>query len=339
MLVLLFYKNFKKFVPGMSHIGLGNNALLTAMVLKTAGVKALPIGVNDISHIQQSLTENPTTTHAVIEGTWLQAADLEKLAGQHHNVEWMVREHSQISFLQVQNNAIKLFRDYGLLADRSLNFAISANSERFSHYWEDAYDQKCLELFNLYPLDRNPCWKRQRAHDKDVLRLDSFGAGRVLKNHTTAAAAALIIGRRLGRDIEFHINVGREPNLDSNAKAIRSIVNGVPFAKLVEDQWSSWGEFRHLCASMDCGLAATFTETFCLTAADHLAAGVPVVGTDAIEWLPRSWQAASDDADSVADVGINLLLNPHSALRGYERLREYQATALAQWKQWLKINP
>ena len=39
--------------------------------------------------------------------------------------------------------------------------------------------------------------------------------------------------------------------------------------------------------------------------------GVPVVGTHAIDWLPRRWQADSDDAGDIARVAEYLIKSPH----------------------------
>ena len=336
--VLLFYRHFGKFVPGCSHVGLGNNALFTARVLKGHGVDVRPVGVNTPDHIRAALAQAPQTTHAVIEGTWLTPTDVEQLAAEHDRIEWSCREHSQITFLMVQRKGIEYTRGYGYLLDRSLNFAMSANNERFCRYWIKAYNQHCLHLPNLYPLDANPAPRRRRAEQRDVLRISSFGAGRVFKNHPTSAAAALMIGRELGRDVELHINVGREPNLEQAPEACRQIFAGVPGCKVVEHRWQSWGEFRHWCGAMDLGLAPTFSETFCLTAADHIAAGVPVVGTEAVEWLPRYWMASSDDPGDVARIGIGLILNPHAAEDGQTSLAAYNARSVGQWLDWLKVS-
>lgn len=334
--VLLCYKNFKKWVPGCSHIGLGNNAIFTARVLKQHGVRARPVGVLTTQHIAETIAaEKIPVTHVVVEGTWLPAGELETLAVEHHDTEFAVREHSQVSFLQCQRGGIDLFRAYGYVVERCLNFALHANSQRFAAWWTEAYDQPCRFIPNLYPMDGRPATQRRRAHDRDVLRVSGYGAGRVLKNLTTAAAAALVLGRRLARQIEFHINVGREPGLESTTRGVRALFKGVPYAKLIEDAWCGWGEFRHSCAAMDVALAPTFTETFCLTAADHVVQGVPVVGTDAVEWLPKSWLATADDVESVADVAQRLVLDPHANEAGVKALAAYQADAVKRYLGWL----
>lgn len=338
MLVLLFYKHFAKYVPGMSHIGLGNNALFTAKCLKELGVTARPVGVNTVDHVRQAVRANPGTTHAVVEGTWFPPADLEQLAAEFPAVEWTCREHSQLSFLVVQRNGIEYARGYGAIHDRTLNFVFSANSERFCRYWRHAYNQPCPFLPNLYPLAHTPHPRHRRANVRDVLRVSAFGAQRVLKNHTTAAAAALLLARRLGRDLELHINVGREPGGDPVTRGVRGLLAGVPWARLVEHPWGPWAEFRHHCAAMDVALCPTFTETFCLTAADHVAAGVPVVGTDAVEWLPRHWMAEADSAEDIARVGSALVLDPDAGDDGLNALRTYVERAGRLWLDWLGMR-
>lgn len=334
--VLLFYKHFAKYVPGLSHIGLGNNALFSARVLKKYGVKAVPLGVHTADHIREFARKYPEATHAVVEGTWIKPVDLEAIAAEFPRVEWTCREHSQLSFLVAQGVATEYARGYGAVADRSLNFVFSANSERFCRAWVEAYSQPCPFIPNLYPLDAHPAGpRRRRGEHRDTLRISSFGAQRVFKNHPTGVAAAMMIGRRLGRDVEVHVNVGREPGLDRVTKAIRDLTSGVPGVRLVEHSWTAWGEFRHWCAAMDLGMATTFTETFCLTAADHISAGVPVVGTNAIEWLPRHWMCEADNPEDAARVGCSLLLDPFAAEDGRTALERNQADAVRRWMAWL----
>lgn len=45
------YRNFKKFCHGLSHVGLGNNAMLTAKSLKGIGIDCRVEGVDTPDHI------------------------------------------------------------------------------------------------------------------------------------------------------------------------------------------------------------------------------------------------------------------------------------------------
>jgi glycosyltransferase involved in cell wall biosynthesis len=333
--VLIFYRHFAKFVPDMSHCGLGNNAIFTAKVLKTVGIRATPVGVYTRDDVIKAMTLYPDATHGIIEAIWLSPSDIRYLASAYPNVEWTCRNHSQIAFLQVEPQAIRNFRGYAEVQEGTLNFRISANNHRFCTGWLDSYGVHTLYLPNLYPHDIISHEKIARGGLRDTFRISAYGANRLLKNHTTAAQAALMIGRRTGQDIEFHINVNREPGGKEVVAAIKAMYHHVPHARLVEDPWTTWSDFRHMAASMDLGLCPTFTETFCLVAADHVAAGVPVVGTDAIEWLPQRWQASMDDPEDIAEIGINLLMNPHAGREGKQALKKFVKESTQHWTHWL----
>ena len=47
--VIIFYRNFKKFCHGLSHVGLGNNAMLTAKSLKDIGVPCRIVTADSIA--------------------------------------------------------------------------------------------------------------------------------------------------------------------------------------------------------------------------------------------------------------------------------------------------
>jgi hypothetical protein len=253
-------------------------------------------------------------------------------------VEWTCLNHSQIAFLQVEPPAIQNFRDYATVQDGSTNFVISANNDRFCTFWQTSYRLTCLYLPNLYPLTVTPHPKVLRGDVRDNLRISSYGALRLLKNHTTAAAAAMLIGRHLGRDVEFHININREPGGKQIQQAIEIMYAGVPGMSLVEDEWTTWANFRHLAASMDLGLCPSLTETFCLTAADHVAAGVPVVGTECIEWLPsNSAQAEFDSPEDIAIKGESLIMNPFAVRHQIAALEAFEKASEARWLAWLGV--
>ena len=331
VLCLLFYKNFKKYDPRQSHVGLGNGAVFTAKVLKANGIKAVPLGIYTIQHIREFVAQYPKATHVVIEGTWINGSDIEELCNEYLDIEFVCREHSGVTFLCVQNNAVRQVREYGQIQDRLLNFHFSANNVRFSEFFEISYSQRCLLLNNLYPTDVNPVEKKRRSDSNQKLRISSYGALRAGKNHPCSAAAALIISRKLGRDLEFHLNVGREPGLDANVRGVRSILSGMAGVTLVEDNWTAWAEFRHLIGAMDLNLQPAYTETFNIVTADAIIAGVPSAVGTCVEWTPPHWQCDTDDPEDIARVGISLLLDTDSTKDGMKALKKYQENALDQW--------
>lgn len=68
-----------------------------------------------------------------------------------------------------------------------------------------------------------------------------------------------------------------------------------------------------------------------MVTADGIAEGVPSVTSDAIDWVPRRWEASADDANDIADVGLGLLFNPQAAQDGLVALKDHNAIGVASW--------
>lgn len=339
--VLLFYRNFTKGPNHCSHIGLGVNALHTVRVLRRQKIRAdtygvwLPFPTKEYPRsISAILKENPGCTHAVIEAPWVDSLSLQQLMTQFPDVQFVVRCHSQVGFLQVEAGAVKLIRDYLHLQEGTLNFQFAANSDRFAKYVESTFHSPCLLLPNLYDFDR-PATKQTAPFDHRTLRIASFGALRLLKNHSTAAAAAQLIARSRNCDLEFYLSVNREEHGKGILQMIRNMFQGLRWAKLVEVPWESWPEFRRTVAFMDLALQVSFTETFNITTADAVAEYVPSVVSDCIEWLPDSCKASADDADDVARVGNQLLQNPFAPTEGLRYLQRYVRQGTERWVEFL----
>lgn len=333
--VLIVYRNFKACQGNpRCHIGLGVSALHTVRVLRRAGVSVDVLGVWTADHVRKALCELPNISHCVIEAPWIETAEIEKLLAEFPNVHFVVRAHSAIGFLQVEAGAIRILRELLALQDTTLNLTVSANSEKLTAFLQATYSARCLYLPNLYDAQRSQR-KAPRAHDHRVLRISSFGAIRLLKGHTSAAAAAMLIAKERGCDLEFWISVNREDGGHGIIDSLRNMFSGLCWAKLVEQPWQDWGHFRKTVGHMDLALQLSATETFNLVTADAVAEGVPCVVTPAIEWVPRHWQIDGDAIEDVARVGGYLLSSPKAADEGLCALTRFVATGTDRWLAWL----
>lgn len=319
-----------------SNVGLGVNALHTARVLRRHGVQCDVAACASYEGITAALTRfNPT--HVVIEAIWVGTEQLTRLLNHYHGVHFLLRCHSQVGFLQVEAGAVRMLREAMVLQDAHLNLDVGANSQRFAAFCRQAYNARCAVLPNLYDLERQTA--RRHTPARHPLRVGSFGAIRLLKNHSTAAAAALLIARGLNLDLEFHLSVNRVENGRGVLDMIRNLYAGLRWAKVVEVPWEPWPAFRETVGAMDLNLQPSFTETFNIVTADSVAAGVPVVVSDAIEWAPPSWQADVDDAQDVARVGLALLANHDAAADGLAALQKSQRDAVDAWRTYLGSGP
>jgi hypothetical protein len=336
--VLLTYRNFMSGNSPQCHIGLGINALHTAKVLRKHRIHCDIEGVWEVAHIDKALTKHQGITHCFIEAPWISAIHMAGLMHRWQRVHFIVRAHSQIGFLQVEPGAIKIMRDLMHMQEGALNLTVAANAKKLSSFMERVYLGRVLYLPNLYDLDR-PRARNNETRRHRMLRIGSFGALRILKNHTTAAAAALLIAEREKTDLEFWVSTNREEHGKGVLQSLRNMFEGLNWAKLIENQWEPWASFRRTIGNMDLCLQASMTETFNITSADAVAEGVPVVGGSAIEWLPQHWMADIDSPEDMARKGAHLLHDPHSVDDGQVALNRFCKEGTEIWLNYLDTNP
>lgn len=334
----IFYRNFMAYDSNYCHVGLGINALHTVRMLRKAHVAVEAFAVDTAEHVEEILAKKPYLTHVILEAFWVKTPRLAEMLSKHPQVHFIVRSHSQIGFLQVEPGAIRLIREQLMLQESMPNLSIAANSRRLSKFIRDAYTSDCLYLPNLYDLHRARK-KRDTTFKHRALRVGSFGALRLLKNHTTAAAAAMMLAKDLGCDLEFWVSVNREEHGKGVLKSLRYMFADLEWAKLHEHPWEPWPKFRRSIHHMDLCIQASMTETFNIVTADATAEGVPSVVSPSIEWAPDSWKANVDDVEDLARRGMHLLLSHSGASEGHKALERYVNESLGIWVQYLDRNP
>jgi glycosyltransferase involved in cell wall biosynthesis len=166
-----------------------------------------------------------------------------------------------------------------------------------------------------------------------ALRLGLFGANRPLKNFLSSAAAAVEMARRLHVPIELLLSTGR--NEGGNQRALEEMTEHIANLRVVHTGWLPWPAFRRLIRTIDLVFQVSYTETFNVVTADAIAEGVPVVASDAIEWVPRWWQARADEPLDVARVAERLLRDPDAPRHGREALQSYVDRGVVAWWRFL----
>jgi len=335
MKIVIAYKNFAA-NRAISHIGLGVTALNITATLRSRGFGAEVWPIVSAGDLERRLKQSPAT-HVVISAPWIQTADLMRICSAFPETRFAVNCHSNLGFLQADPNAMRLVRE-GLDMSRShWNFNIAGNCSRLTKWVESAYGTPCLLLPNMYFLDNaRPQYKRWHS---GVLRIGAFGATRALKNLLTAAGAALQISTALGAHLEFWISSGRNEGAGPVVDAVRQMLDGVHYAKLIENPWQPWPRFRATIRHMHLLLQPSYTESFNIVTADGVAEGVPSVVSRAIDWAPNSWMADVDDAGDIARAGIRLLRSRFAARRGLAALKRHNRHAEAAWFEFIELSP
>lgn len=333
----IFYKNFAAW-KGVSHIGLGVAALANSEYLREHGIESTVFPVRHNIDIVRSIKEyadetKHSLTHAIISAPWLSTRDMAEIVKFFPLIQFVVVSHSNVGFLQADPQGIKLLRDYIELSRKHDNLSVGGNSEKFTQWLTEAYDEFAVLLPNMYPTSCGLDFTNHR--EWDVIRIGSFGAIRPLKNQLTAAAAAIIISKRFNAKVRFHLSAGREEGGGNTVlNAIRQMVEDVPNFELVLDGWRGWIEFKKLVSEMNLLIHPSYTESFNIVSADGVSQGVPVVGSEAIYWLPKDWKADSDDAIEIAEVGIRLLRE--GPAEGLIALKEHNERSFRHWEKFLQ---
>lgn len=293
--------------------GLKNSARFVVEALLREGHRARLVEAIDANCIDRIVTEE-RPTHVVIEALWVTPGKMEELKRLHPRIRWTMRIHSETPFLANEGIAVEWITAY-----LKMGVDVAFNSVRAGSDFGGALGRQVTYLPNLYPL-RKP---RHQRIVRNVLQVGCFGAIRPLKNQLIQAMAAVQYVRRdlPGARLAFHMNGGRiEQSGSSNLKNITALMQATGNT-LVLHPWMPHEEFLELVANMDVCLQVSLSESFCIVASDAVSMGVPLVGSDAIAWLPKRSRAKVNDAASIAEAmaradGAMIAMN-HAALDSY----------------------
>lgn len=326
MHLALFFKDFAHWMKNKeSCVGLHVAGFATAEVLRKQGYKVSVFPVKDNIDVFEAL-DNSDITHVVISAPWLSAYDLEQLIKHFNNIKFVILSHSNIGFLQADQDGVLLLRRYAELSLIYDNIQIAGNTPIFSSWFQAAYGFRTITLPNLYPIN-NPIFKEWRR--TFPIKVGMFGAARVLKNFVTGAAATTLISA----PIELHVIDGGEEDKDNVIKTVQSICQGTNVT-LIAHKWQCWDDFIELVAQMDILLQPSFTESFNMVTADGISVGVPSVVSPSILWAPNAWKANPDNAFDIAAVMIQLL--GKSSEEGRQALIRHDDVSLKHWDRFLE---
>lgn len=236
---------------------------------------------------------------AIIEAYWVVPEKFEILHKLHPNIQWVIRNHSEIPFAAQEG----VIMDWTLKYLNYPNVHVSGNSHRSYRDMSILVDavfpeqgKEVVYLPNIYPkLHYNfHCVKKE----DEYLDVACFGAIRPLKNHLMQAVASIEFAERLGKKLRFHVNGGRVEGAGSQEvlKNLRNLFEKLPEGELVEHGWYPHEEFLEVLKKMDMGLQVSFSETFNIVGADMVHVGLPIVASKEVLWSP--WLVQADPTDS-----------------------------------------
>jgi glycosyltransferase involved in cell wall biosynthesis len=274
--------------------GLLNSAKFVSDMLNKNGIESHLVEVRDNNCIDREVTKYKPT-HVVIEALWIVPSKFEILTKLHPDIKWIIRLHSDISFLANEGIAMEWIYEY-------LKFpqiTVSSNDFETNQNFEMLTNKKFAYLPNYYPVgffNKN----KPKESCKKTINVGCFGAIRPLKNQLIQAVAAIDYADSCNKKLRFHINVKRvEGKGEPVLKNLRELFENNPKHELVEYGWLNHDEFIDLVQSMDLGMQVSFTETFNIVTADFVNNNVPVVVSKEISWVNPLFFANPSKVDSI----------------------------------------
>lgn len=311
--------------------GLFNSATFVCNMLNECGIPAvLEVAVDNNSIDRLVRTHRPS--HVIIEALWCVPTKFDVLLPLHPTVHWIIRMHSETSFIANEGIAVEWITKY-LQYPR---VSVAVNSPRFLQDLQVLFPfhhKRLMYLPNCYPQQ----YQLHVPHRRTTkLQVGCFGAIRPLKNQLLQAIAAIGYADKHQFQLCFHMNGDRAEMVGGPVKKnIISLFATVADRghTLILHPWMTWPDFRQLCATMDVCMQVSLTETFCIVAADAISMGVPVVGSSEIPWLLPSMAASAPDVHAIIDRLEFVLAHSLEVVhRAQAKLTEYSFAALHQWQ-------
>lgn len=282
----------------------------------------------------------------IVEAIWVTPAKFKELIRLHPRVKFIVRIHSELSFLANEGVAFDYINEYS-----DLGITVGVNSletlkELKTLYPKIAYLPNVYEHISLLKDDFSKIAKKIVQYSTDIngwrkltwgkINIGCFGAIRPMKNHLFQAVAAIRYADKANVILHFHVNAGRtEQNGEAVLKNLRAIFEHTKH-KLIEHPWMKRDEFLKVVASMDLGLQVSFTESFNIVTADFVKQGVPIIVSDAVRWCPQIAKVSTIDSDDLVGK-IGQALKYRKLFKSSEKLALwfYNYNALNAWSKFL----
>lgn len=295
ILFLLKEKSYGSTAKGFT-TGLLNSATFVVLFLRNHGYEAEVKVIKDSNSIDREVTQyNPDIV--ILEALWFTPEKIKEILSltRHKHREWVVRIHSKAPFLANEGISIEWIREYTKLHLK--NLWIAPNTLELTKQLAEVFSHgKFVYLPNVYFI--KPCFPQEK-YSLCSLDVGCFGAIRPMKNHFQQALAAIKVADSIGHSLNFHINASRvEQGGENVLKNLRSLFKG-SHHNLVEHGWLDHSEFLSLISRMDFGSQVSFSESFNIVTADFVTAGIPIVTSDDIEWMPGILKASASDFDQI----------------------------------------
>jgi hypothetical protein len=315
--------------------GLLNSAEKNAQSLMDMGYESKVVVVPDNNSIDREVSQYKPT-HVIIEAIWVVPEKMRVLTQLHPRVTWVILIHSKAPFLANEGIAMRWIWDYIYVSREVDNLRIACNNLEFFKDFRDVTHTIGITRFlpNMYSYDVK---KKSGGQFSGVVNVGCFGSLRPMKNHLEQAIAAMLFANSVGKQLHFHINASRMEQRGENVlKNLKGLFSGTRH-KLVEHNWMPHEQFLEIINGMDMGMQVSLSESFNIVTADFVLAGVPIVVSEDISWMPRFTKCCPTDTDKIVS-RLKLAYSFPLLFRVFSRvsLARYNRMAKKQWRMFLR---
>jgi len=286
-------------------VGLNNSAKFIANFLNLSYDKyhAKVVEVFDSNEIDKHL-HGFKPKFCFLEALFVPPYKLHELAIKYKDTLFVVRIHSKTPFLAMEGIAIEWMNEYLNLGLE--NVLLSGNNKYFYNDMRFIYGQDdWVYLPNIYYPIANRTEKIGPKISKGMygdLDIGCFGAIRPLKNTLNQAVAAIIFAERMGKKLNFHINDDRvEQRGESVLRNLENLFSDVFRHELIKHSWSDHYDFLKTIKDMDITMTCSFSESYCITAADSIYMNVPTVASPEVTFIPSYLTAEPTNTQQIVD--------------------------------------
>ncbi len=312
--------------------GLSNSAAFVVSKLNNIGYEANAVQVVDSNGVDKEVVKYRPDV-VIIEALWIPPLKLAELLKLHRKATWIVRIHSKAPFLAMEGIALQWIVSYHHIGRVFNNFYISCNTDSFNNQMRMAKSIDSVYLPNIYfPMHKE--FYIPKKPQGNIVDIGCFGAIRPLKNQFLQGIAAMQFAANEDKFVRFHINGTRPEQLGENVrKNLRWLFSNTPH-KLVEHDWYGHKEFStKLIPQMDIGMQVSLTESFNIVTADFIYAGVPIVVSYDVDWMPRFTRVNPNSVEEIAQK-LRTMYNtrgPNAVRASQNALKRYNKQATKQW--------
>lgn len=330
---ILFILKARLYGQAKTSYGLINSANHVAQFLMRQGHECKIVEVIDANSIDKEVY-NFRPQVVVIEALWIPTYKFEELLNikRYEHILWVERIHSDIGYLSVEGNALKLVNEYLGLCNPRL--VISFNNKGFVRNLSQAMFKHFTYLPNIIETFRGDCNYTPERHRIDI---GCFGALRLLKNQCYQAICAINAADRLNKRLHFHITPNLGVENDPVLNNLKEIFKGKRHELVIHD-WLPNDQFQNLIKRMDFGLQISFTESFNIVSADFINNNKLILVSNAISWMPSKLKTSTVNYEETIKKIIYTYKNRNCLLLkelSRECLREYNAESQYTWLKFL----